>query len=300
MPTAQTPTVGSLSLVIGSDDSSAQAAAVSALLDTFVKLIDASREQLGFEIDVEVRVHPFEEGSLEIPFDVILLGSAAVLFEYQNELHQLIQMVKDYLAVKKALRGHSAADALQDDRLVVQGITVTGDNNVINILQNPDVNATVNTAFSRVAADPRIREVRVEDNSTHEEIARIARDEFHYFQDGRSIESPDRPERRRRTTATLTIRSAVLEGGLKWRFNYDGQSISADMKDQSFLDRVAARVERFAAGDRLEVRLEIGESFNSTIGDYERNGKFAVLEVYRHIAQPPPEPPPDPPRLFAV
>lgn len=82
----------------------------------------------------------------------------------------------------------------------------------------------------------------------------------------------------------------VLVGAAKWKFTYDGRAISANVHDETFMGRVQSRAERFAAGDRLEVDLEIGESWNAAIADYEQTGRFAVIKVYRHT-QPPSGPP---------
>lgn len=170
----------SLSLRLITPESAADAESVSALLHALVVLIEETGRGLSDDIDVSIRVRAFEEGSLEIPFDVVVLG-AATLFEFSPRLSQILSNVKQYVEIRKSLRGRSIEEATDENVVTIDGIVVQGDHNVVNVINNPQVTTAVHEAMIGLDRDPDVSEVRLRNDTTGEEIASINRSEFPYF-----------------------------------------------------------------------------------------------------------------------
>lgn len=274
-----------LSLTFGTPESAADIAAVSSMLNALVVLVDESKKGFAPHDNVTMRVRPLQEGSLEIPIEIVVAG-VTTLFSFNPAISSILTTIKQYLEVRKLLKGRPAEEAQKGSGIDIGGITIVGNDNIINVIQSPRVASAVNQAFADTEKDKTITHVEIKNKTTGEEIARIEREEFRYFieSDEPEEEEEDPPQDRMRGIRTpLTIKSPVFQGRAKWKFTYEGNTISADIKDEGFLQRVRSRAETFAAGDRLIVDLEIGEKFNSSISDYERSGKYTVSKVHGHV-----------------
>lgn len=276
----------SLSLRLRTPESTADAAAVSSILHALVMLVDEANAEVGDGRAISIRVRPFEEGSLEIPFDLIVYGGAGLL-AVNSVISQILKTIQQAVDLKKSLKGKPP------DKLSVRGneqspqVINSGDNVVINIVQNPKVTAAFHRAFADAEKDKSIESVEIIDNESREEIVNITRQEFPYFKHPEVAEDEELLEERvRGERATLIVHTPVLAGKGKWKFIYNGVTISASMADESFLERVRVRSEQFGAGDRLDVELEIDEKYDSATSTYRRTGKYVITKVLSH--SPPP------------
>jgi hypothetical protein len=257
------------------------------MLHALVVLIDETNDRVGDGRAVSIRVRPFEEGSLEIPFDLIVYGGAGLL-AVNSVVSQILKTIQQAIDLKKSLKGKPPE--IPSDGSVDQSPAVinSGDNVVINIIQNPQVTAAFHQAFVEVEKDEAIESVQIIDNTTHEEIVHIERQEFLYFKYPVHAEDEELPEERvRGERTTLIVHTPVLAGRGKWKFIHDGVTISASMADDSFLERVRERAEQFGAGDRLDVDLEVGEKYDNTTSTYRRTGQYVVTKVLKHSPPPP-------------
>ncbi len=276
----------SLSLRLRTPESTAEAATVASMLHALVVLVDETNERVGDGRSISIRVRPFEEGSLEIPFDLIVYGTAGLL-AVNSVVSQILKTIQQAVDLKKSLKGKPPKSSSDGSVEQSPAVINSGDNVVINIIQNPQVTAAFHQAFVEVEKDKAIERVQIIDNTTHEEIVNIERREFPYFKYPEVAEDDEMPEERvRGERATLIVHTPVLAGRGKWKFIYDGATISASMADESFLERVRGRAEQFGAGDRLVVDLEIGEKYDSTTSAYRRTGHYTVSKVLKH--SPPP------------
>jgi len=284
MPASTNDNIESLALTLKTPESAADAAAVASMLRAIVVLVEEAERDLGPDIQFSLRVHPLKEGSLEIPIQILVLGAAASLFTFNPKLAALLETIKTFFDLKKVLKGASVDDKLVNDGINVGGITIKGNNNVINIIQVPRVEDAFEQAAIDVEKDPAITGVKLIDNTSGKELADIPREELRYLRKPVAIEAEEIPPERARTVpATLTIHTPVLQGTKKWTLVYEGRQIFVSIKDQDFLAKVDAGVEEFRNGDRLIVDLEIGEKFNPAIDDYEWTRQFAITKVHEHI-----------------
>lgn len=277
----------SLSLRLRTPESTADAAAVASMLHALVVLIDETNDRVGDGRAISIRVRPFEEGSLEIPFDLIVYGGAGLL-AVNSVISQILKTIQQAVDLKKSLKGNTLKNS--PDGSVEQNPAVinSGDNVVINLIQNPQIAAALHQAFIEVEKDEAIESVQIIDNTTREEIIYIARQEFSYFKypEDDQDEAPPK-DRVRGERTTLIVHTPVLVGKGKWKFINDGATISASMADESFLERVRGRAEKFGTGDRLDVDLEISEKYDDTTSAYGRTGQYVVSKVRKHSPPPP-------------
>lgn len=276
----------SLSLRLRTPESTADAAAVASMLHVLVVLIEEANERVGDGREISIRVRPFEEGSLEIPFDLIALGGAGLL-AVNTVLSQILKTIQQAVDLKKSLKGKAPENPRKRGVEQTPSVVNSGDNAVINIIQNPKINDAFHQAFIEVEKDEAIESVQIISNTTREEIVNIDRQDFTYFKYPKIAEDEDIAEERVRCErATLVLHTPVLAGRGKWKFYNDGATISASMADESFRQRVRERAEQFAAGDRLVVDLEICEKYDNTTSAYRRTGQYIVRSVLHH--SPPP------------
>jgi len=276
----------SLSLCLRTPESTADAATVASMLHALVVLVDETNNRVGDGRAISIRVRPFEEGSLEIPFELIVYAGGGLL-AINSLASKILKTIQQVVDLRKSLKGKPPESP--SDRHVDQSPSVinSGDNVAIYIIQNPQVNAALHQAFVEVEKDTAIESVQIIDNSTREEIINIERQEFPYFKHLEVGENEEIPEERFRVVrAQLIVHTPVLAGRGKWKFIYEGATIWASMADESYLERVRGRAEQFGAGDRLVVDLEIVEKYNSSTSAYQRTGQYVVRTVLTH--SPPP------------
>jgi hypothetical protein len=152
-------------------------------------------------------------------------------------------------------------------------------------MTNPQINVAVDRAAADVLADNTIKGIAVLAGQARETIATISRDELPKFRHDPNAPPADGLTRTRSLTTTLVIHTPVLEGKAKWKFIFDGHTISADIRDHEFMGKVSLGEESFAAGDRLEVELTVTEEFDNSLATYKA-AEHAVLRVRKHTKKP--------------
>ncbi len=277
-----------LSLTLKTPESAADAAAVASMLRALVVLIEETQNELKIEGEFSIRVNPFKEGSLEIPIQVFLYGTAATLFTFNPGLAKLLDTLKSIFELKKYFKGEQPTEKALQDGLSVGNITINGGTNVINIIQQRRVEEAFDQVAQDLEKDKSLTGLQLINKSSGEEIADIPREGFKHLRITSDGQAADIPQDRGRTVpALLTIHTPVLPGTAKWKFVYEGKQISASIKDQQFLDKVSNGEEAFRNGDRLSVELDIGEKFVAAISDFERTNQYVVTKVHEHIPRPP-------------
>ena len=259
------------------------------MLHALVVLIEETQDELRIEGEFSIRVNPPKEGSLEIPLQIVLFGTTATLFAFNPGLGKLLDTLKSVFDLKKFFKGERPTDKAIQDGVSVGNITISGGTNVINIINQPSVESAFDQAALDLENDESLTGMKLINKSTGEEIANLPRDEFRYLRIPGPGPSSDAPQDRVRIVeAALTIHSPVLQGAAKWKFVYEGRQISASIRDDVFLEKVRNGAEAFRNGDRLKVRLEIGEKYVAAILDYERTNKYEIAKVLDHIPRPKP------------
>ena len=290
MPKVEQENTELLSLTLKTPESAADAAAVASVLRALVVLIEETQNELQIEGEFSVRVNPFKEGSLEIPVQIFLVGTATSLLTFNPGLTKLLDTLKSVFDLKKYFKGESPTEKSLQDNVSVGNITINGGNNVINIIQQRRVEEAFDQAARDLEEDKSLTGMKLVNKTSGEEIANIPREEFKFLRISDNAQASDVPQDRiRNVEALLTIHSPVLEGTAKWKFVYEGKQVLASIKDDKFLKKVSNGVEAFRNGDRLKVELEISEKYVPAILDYERTNQYSIARVLDHLPRPEPK-----------
>lgn len=271
----------SIAVRLGSPDSQVDATAVASTMQAIIAIVDEAQKVMAAQEQVLIKARPFASGSFEIPLDLIVIGTAG-LFSVHPLIDNILNLLKDYIELKTLLRGQPVPEPSGNGTIVVQGNTINISHSVINILSNNRIGTALDRAVTDIAADETIRDVKMFRGAATEPFIVIPRTELDFLRNHPSGADTERPDRERVVRCTLTLRSLVFEGSGKWRFNYDGATISADIRDEDFKRRVVGGIEEFAAGDRLDVELVIAERYNPVIADYERKNQYSIARVFSH------------------
>ncbi|MEX2173192.1 MAG: hypothetical protein WD872_02445 [Pirellulaceae bacterium] len=273
---------------LGTPIAEADAAAVASTMQAVVAIVAEAQKQLKSNDALLLKARPFSENSFEIPFELILVGTA-LAFDNHPLIDEVLQILQDYISIRKLLRGKPLPSPSANGSVVVQG-NITVKDSVVNILLNSQVNTIMNKAAADLEADTTINGLKVLRGKQRDPIANIEREELAYFRYDPHSLALDGPQRERPQRTTVIIHTPVLEGRAKWKLILDGHTISADIQDYGFMERVRAGNEVFAAGDRLDVDLVIHEDYTESLATYQPK-KYSVMRVYDHFKRPTEESP---------
>lgn len=236
---------------------------------------------------ISIRVRPFEEGSFEVPFELIEFLVAGMLSAPNlPSIPEIIKVLREFIEIKIRLKGRppqkvdSTGDGVQittNEGEVIHVERVTGD----LVVNNVQINNSFNRSMNRLADDKSIDRLELQDRNRKKLVA-VDSEEFSYFG------SPDRVSedgtRVREIRAVLNVRKIVFDFTSMWGFYYDGVKISAKILDKEFLEQVQTEG-RFGNGDTLDVLLRIHQEFDVGVNTYV-NKKYEIVEVLSHQPRP--------------
>lgn len=151
--------------------------------------------------------------------------------------------------------------------------------------RDPAVRRTLRKFFSVVESEPDIKSVdfRVP-QSPDLPIMPIKREKFASLRDLPEIVDEALPRFREQPNArvSVVVVAAVLaKTKRKWEFLWNGNKISAEIRDDSFYEKLANHEYEFGQGDALLVDLVAKQELNSLIKAYE-NKSFYISKVHKH------------------
>lgn len=166
-----------------------------------------------------------------------------------------------------------------------EGNVVVIQNSVVNIYDSPRARALAREVI-RPLKEPGVEELRME--RPQQETLRIRKGETEAF----DAPIPDETLTEQELTMYLTVVSPVFTRGNKWKFSGLGiPTFWAEIKDESFWDRVEARRDLFGYGDLLNARMNMRQVRTET-GRLDTD--WTILEVLDHTPGTGP-----PPTLFS-
>jgi hypothetical protein len=270
-------------LKVGTHVDDSIAASVDSTMDAVVAIVEAAQKQIKTTEEILVKARPFSKGSLEIPLELVLVG-ASLMFPSQPLIERIVEMLKEYISIRKRLKGKPLPQAAKDGSVTIKG-NVKISESVVNIIVNSQVSTVMDKAAENIERDMTIKSLTILQGDDREQIATIERKELSYFRFDPHAPLQDGSKRDRAIRTTLIIHTPVLEGRAKWKFIMDGRAISADIKDENFMERVRSGNEEFAAGDRLEVDLLVHEDYAQALSAYQST-KHSIQKVIRHSKRP--------------
>lgn len=267
-----------------SSDHSADALAVGITLEAFSTMVEEVHKKFGDNHKLLVKARPFSKGSFEIPLDIVFIAAVGAGLFKADYISHLLSIIKDYFSIKNQLKGE--IPKIEDGKVIFNGNVINMDNITINLMDpSSHANQLVSKAISAISSDEKIKDMVITRETNKEEIARVPKQNFPYYN---NIQTTfDTPENQiKQEKATLIIRSAVFEDDkeVKWKFLKNGEKISANILDESFLSKVKIG-EKFAAGDSLEVNLQSKKKYDKMYDSYT-NPKYTITTVYKHNRKP--------------
>lgn len=84
--------------------------------------------------------------------------------------------------------------------------------------------------------------------------------------------------------ANLVIIGLNFEPGSKWKFMYNGFTISMNVRNEALMKKIDEG-ERFGKGDLIHVKMKVNKRYNPKYRAYE-NKSFMIIEFLGHITAP--------------
>ena len=227
-----------------------------------------------------VKARPFSIGSFEIPLDIILVAVASVGLFDGDVIKNILNIIKEYFRIKNLLKG--GIPKIEGNKVIIEDNDINVENITINLLgEDSRANQLTTKAIDRAKSDDDIKEIQIYNETKKQEIARISKEQFEYYEKKETM--IDLPEDQiKNEKVVLVIRSPVLEANdnINWKFILHGKQILANITDKEFLAKVNIG-EPFAAGDTLEVNLQIKQKYDKMYGIYI-DAKKTITKIYVH------------------
>jgi hypothetical protein len=157
-----------------------------------------------------------------------------------------------------------------------------------NVRANPEVQKNLSRTFQVLENDEAIQNFGLTPKLTDPEpLIQVPREDFPSLSSPPQLVEGD-PRRRERTeNARLVILKAwLVPGNRKWSFEWNGVPLSAPIKDEGFLDRLARREYLIGHGDALDVRLRYQQEYDDSLGIYVNDPHtFEIVEVLAAISR---------------
>jgi hypothetical protein len=259
---------------------SVSASAALATLQALITLLEATDEELNDERSIEVDIDAIKQGSLELYLSTLAVSAVA--------LSAIFGCLKAYFEFRKAVVESRERPTIAEDGTsppsekadqsnkstvpIAFGVEVANiDRSIVNIYNDPRVIGELDRAGRELRRDGRIKGVQ----NLHDDgiIAHFDEEELESL---RAQEAPSLthvPDPTTLRQVYVIVQQPALDNGGKWRFQYEGRSIMADIKDDAFISRMLNRTETFATGDRLVVDLRL-------LFKRDRRNRRGYREVY--------------------
>jgi len=196
---------------------------------------------------------------------------------------EIVAILSGIIGIRQFLKGDKPKEIKKDKK---QTIIINGDGNRLEIdsrtynifKEDQVVDAAIGKSFDTLSLDDAIKGFEIYDQNK-KKLCKVERDCFDYM----AIPSPvpENDIRIKPDEAILTIFKVVFEKGYKWQFYYQGNKISAVIKDESFFSQIDEGA-KFSKGDKLIADIEIKQVFDKTIQAYV-NKEYSVIKIKQRI-----------------
>ncbi len=257
-------------------------------LFTTTSLIQEVNKELAPEKRIEVKIKALQEGSFEVVSSIQeIVNQHPGLFSADTVqyLGNLITIVVGVLTLRQFLKGEDPKTKQEVDTGIkienIDGDVMVFDQKVVNIaLGNQTVADLVSKQFEKLNQDDQVQSYSISTSKDEVPAFEADRNHFSYLQKKQVVER-DQVRQVVKEGANLKIFKLAWDGGYKWGFVYDGNRISANIKDPHFFESID-QGEKFAKGDELEVNLTIYQEYDSSIDGFV-NTDYEINEVLKHI-----------------
>lgn len=257
-------------------------------LFTTTTLIQEINKELAPEKRIEVKIKALQRGSFEVVSSIqeivsqhpSLFGPGTIAY-----LSGLITIVVGVLQLRQFLKGEEPRTKQEIDTGIkienVDGDVLVFDQKVVNIaLGNQTVSDLVSKQFEKLNQDDQVQSYSVTTSAEEEPAFRADRNDFSYLQK-KQVVAQDHVKEVVKNGVHLKIFKLSFDGGYKWGFVFDGNKITANIKDPEFFEAIDGG-EKFAKGDELVVDLKVYQEYDQSIDGFV-NQDYEIEKVIQHI-----------------
>lgn len=149
-------------------------------------------------------------------------------------------------------------------------------------MNNPSARAAVAKEFETLEADKSVKSFEILDKNDNE-LVTINQEEFYAISDVEEFNEKNE-NIKVENDAKLNIISLDLELKKKWDFFFNGNRISAKIKDSAFAEAIE-KGERFGMGDSLTVEMDIKQEYDPSVDTFV-NKSYIVTKILDHTIRP--------------
>jgi len=196
---------------------------------------------------------------------------------------QIVGILAGLIAIRQFLKGEQPKkiEESKNHTIIINGNgnKLEIDTSTYNVFEDDQVvDAAIGKSFDTLNSDEAIKGFEIYDQE-RKKLCSVEREDFKYMALPSSI--PDKNTRIKPEEAILTIFKVVFEKGYKWQFYYQGNKISADIKDETFYGKIDSGA-KFSKGDKLIADIEIKQTFDDSIQSYI-NKEYSVIKIKQRI-----------------
>lgn len=261
----------------------------------FTTVVQEVNKELDPDKKVEVKIKANKEGSFIV--DIVIQAQSALetvkgLFSNDNVQYAagLVTVLGSVYGVAKFLGGKKPNDVITADENTLK---IENNNGTVNnfdlrganiYLGNRTIRDAISKEFSTLENDESVTGFELLDNND-EPLVVIPRTSFYEIADD-DTNTIDKNERVLPMSGVmLNIVALDLELKKKWDFYYEGNKISARVKDDTFRELIN-KGERFGKGDSLKVDMDIKQEFDDSVNAFVNKG-YTVTKIHGHFQKPP-------------
>ncbi len=250
-------------------------------------ILQEINKELSPDKRIEVKIKALNEGSFEIIHSLKEVAIGFLKPESIAYLSGLFGIFVGVIELRKFLKGEEPKSTSAVDTGVkvenVDGDVTIFDQKIVNIYQdNQMINDLLSRQFEKLNTDESVEyySIRKDTDKNAEVVFEANRNDFVNLQNKRIV-SKESVRENIRQQIYLKIIKLVWNDDNKWAFLYDGNKISAFIKDPDFFVKIDDG-EQFAKGDELVVDLKIYQIFDQSINGYI-NQDYEIITVHKHI-----------------
>ena len=224
-------------------------------------------------------------------YDIFLAIQETILEAILNQIltspvttaSEIVGILAGLIVIRKFLKGEEPKEIKEEKNLtiIIDGVgnKLEIDTKTYNIFKSDQVvDAAIGKSFDTLSSDEAIEGLEIYDQNK-KNLCKVESENFEYM----SLPSPmpEQDTRKKPEEAILTIFKVVFEKGYKWQFYYQGNKISADIKDETFYSQIDSGI-KFSKGDKLIADIEIQQVFDKTIQSYI-NKEYSIIKIKQRI-----------------
>lgn len=196
---------------------------------------------------------------------------------------QIVGMLAGLITIRHFLKGEKPNNIEEGRKNTFiingHGNRLEVDTKTYNVFKEDQVvDTAIGKSFDALSSDDAIKGFEIYDQD-RKKLCTVERDSFGYMALASPV--PDSDIRIKPEESILTIFKVVFEKGYKWQFYYQGNKISADIKDEIFYEQIDSGA-KFSKGDKLIADIEIHQVFDKSIQAYI-NKEYSVVKIKQRI-----------------